>query len=157
MVAYSDNTYSILSFYGVEGYNLDFTVNTANSGDMFTILNGEYVNDTAAGYVTWQIPTGLSDPAKLIADPCSNYSYWEGDRQSGSVNIGCYYGTNYAEWGYDTFTWPAVADDDPMSAITGTFNNHFVGSSSINDNWEWESIDATDWQATVKKIDEETV
>ena len=157
MVAYSDNTYSILSFYGVEGYNLDFTVNTANSGDMFTILNGEYVNDTAAGYVTWQIPTGLSDPAKLIAYPWSNYSYWEGDRQSGSVNIGCYYGTNYAEWGYDTFTWPAVADDDPMSAITGTFNNHFVGSSSINDNWEWESIDATDWQATVKKIDEETV
>ncbi|MDE5997137.1 MAG: fibronectin type III domain-containing protein [Muribaculaceae bacterium] len=157
MVAYSDNTYSILSFYGVEGYNLDFSVNAANSDDMFTIINGEYVNDTAAGYVTWQVPTGLSDPSMLIAYPWYNYSYWEGDSQSGSVNIGCYHGANYAEWDYDTFTWPAVTDDDPLAKITGTFKNHFVGGSSINDNWEWEEIDATDWQATILKIDDEIV
>lgn len=157
MVAYSDNTYSILSFYGVDGYNFDFTVNTANTNDMFTILNGEYVNDTAAGYVTWQVPTGLSDPAMLIAYPWYNYCYWEGDSQSGSVNIGCYHGAGYAIWDYDTFTWPAVSDNDPMAAITGTFNNHFVGGSSINDTWIWEDIDAPDWHATIKKIDDETV
>lgn len=157
MVAYSDNTYSILSFYGVEGYNLDFTVNTANTNDMFTILNGEYVNDTAAGYVTWQVPTGLSEPSMLIAYPWNNYCYWEGDSQSGSVNIGCYHGAGYAIWDYDTFTWPAVSDKDPMAAITGTFTNHFVGGSSINNDWAWEEIDAPDWHATIKKIDDETV
>ncbi|MDE6379292.1 MAG: fibronectin type III domain-containing protein [Muribaculaceae bacterium] len=157
MVAYSDNSYSILAFYGVEGYNFDFTIHSDATDDMFEIINGSYVNDTAAGYVTWQVPTGLSDPAMLIAYPWYNYCYWDGDRQKGSVNIGCYHGDGYAEWDYDTFSWPAVSDDDPMAAITGTFTNHFVGSSSINDNWEWEKIDASDWQASIKKIDFETV
>ncbi|MDE6480035.1 MAG: hypothetical protein K2L45_07160 [Muribaculaceae bacterium] len=152
MVAFSDNTYSILAFYGVEGYNLDFSVNTSNAADMFAITNGEYVNDTAAGYVTWQVPTGLSEPAMLIAYPWYNYCYFEGNAKSGSVNIGCYNGANYANWDYDTFTW-----DDNMSAITGTFTNHFSGGSSINDSWTWENIDADNWIATIEKLDDETV
>ena len=157
MVAYSDNSYSILAFYGVEGYNFDFTIHSDTTDDMFEILNGSYVNDTAAGFVTWQVPTGLSDPAMLIAYPWYNYSYWDGDRQNGSVNIGCYHGDGYANWDYDTFSWPAAPDDDPMAAITGRFTNHFVGYSSINDNFEWEDIDASDWHATITKVDDRTV
>ncbi|MDE5812883.1 MAG: fibronectin type III domain-containing protein, partial [Muribaculaceae bacterium] len=157
MVAYSDNSYSILAFYGVEGYNLDFAVDSSNTDDMFSFLNGEYVYDDAMSYTTWQIPTGLTDPAMLIAYPWNNYSYLDGDRQKGSVNIGCYHGEGYANWDYDTFSWPAAPDDDPMAAITGTFTNHFVGTSSINDDWEWEDIDASDWKATIKKVDDKTV
>ena len=158
MVAYSDGSYSILAFYGVEGYNLDFKVNASTPDDMFEITNGEYVNDTAAGYVTWQVPTGLSDPAMLIAYPWSNYSSFEGDSQSGTVSIGCYHGANYAYWDTDTFTWPATATVDPMGAITGTFNNHFVGGSSLlNADYSWEEIDADGWTATIKKVDDETV
>lgn len=158
MVAYSDGTYSILAFYGVEGYNLDFKVNASTPDDMFEITNGEYVNDTAAGYQTWQVPTGLSDPAMLIAFPWSNCSSYEGDRRSGTVTIGCYHGENYANWDYDTFIWPAIGDNDPMAAITGSFHNHFTGTSSLLSNdWTWEDIDADDWTATIRKIDDETV
>ena len=153
MVAYSDNSYSILAFYGVEGYNLDFSVNTSDKDNMFTITNGEYVNDTAVGYVTWQVPTGLSDPAMLIAYPWSNYCYFEGDAKRGAVNIGCYYGANYANWDYDTFTW-----NDMMSDITGTFKNHFVGGTSLFSNdWSWEEIDADNWTATIKEVDDDIV
>ena len=125
---------------------------------MFEITNGEYVDDTAAGYVTWQVPTGLSDPAMLIAYPWYNYSSYEGDRQSGIVSIGCYHGANYANWDTDTFTWPATGTGDPMAAITGTFTNHFVGGSSLlNANYTWEEIDADSWTATIRKVDDETV
>lgn len=153
MVAYSDNSFSILSFYGVEGYNLDFAVNTSSSADKFSFRNGEYVYDADAGYKTWQVPTGLSNPSMLIAYPWDNWCYFEGDAKSGSVNIGCYYGANYANWDYDAFTW-----NDMMSVITGTFKNHFVGGTSLFSNdWTWEEIDVDNWTATIKKVDDEYV
>lgn len=153
MVAYSDNSYSILAFYGVEGYNLDFAVDTSNAEDMFSFLNGEYVYDDAMGYTTWQIPTGLTDPAMLISYPWYNYCSFEGTAESGKVTIGCYYGANYAEWDEDTFTWA-----DTLAAITGTFNNHFAGGTSLfNDDWNWEEFDTEWYEVTIKAIDDEVV
>lgn len=157
MIAYSNGSYTILNYYGVRGYNLEFAVTPSNKDDKFCFLNGEEVNDEVAGYRTWQIPTGSWLYPTLIAYPWDNYGSVSGNSESGEVSIGNYYGSDYSNWGEDTFTWPVQAENDPMKAITGKFNNHFVGNSSINDTWTWEAIDAPDWSATIKKVDEETV
>lgn len=157
MTAYSNGAYTIFNYYGVRDYNLEFANTPSNKNNKFSFLNGEEVNDEAAGFKTWQIPTGSWLYPTLIAYPWDNYSSVSGDSESGQVTIGNYYGPNYATWGEDTFTWPVPTDEDPMAFITGKFNNHFVGESMINDSWEWESLDAPDWEATIKKIDNETV
>lgn len=159
LVAYSNGSYSILNYYGVTNYNLEFVVDAANKNDKFSFLNGEEVYDEVVGYRTWQVPTGSWLYPTLIAYPWSNYCSFEGDSESGEVRIGNYYGDSYAYWGEDTFVWPVPAGDnpDPMAAITGTYNNHFIGTSSINDDWSWEDIDAPDWKATIKKIEDDIV
>lgn len=157
MDAYADGTYSIRSFYGVDGYNLDFAVDESQSDDMFSILNGEYVYDAAADYYTWQVPTGLSNPSILMSYPWYNYSYMEGDQSAGEVGIGNYYGDNYADWGYDVFTWPAEDSGLTVDDLVGTYNNHCYGWDSINDDWTWVEFDATDWQASVSKVNDSTI
>lgn len=158
MEYYSNGVYSILAFYGVEGYNLDFKIDESNQSDMFSFVNGEYVWDDAAGYETWQIPTGLSDPSKLITYPWYNYSYMAGDRTEGEVGIGCYYGDNYANWAYDVFSWPSENSGDlTVDDLVGTYDNHFVGGSNLtNNDWEWEEFDGT-WDATITKVSNNSV
>lgn len=155
MEAYPDGTYSILAFYGVDGYNLDFKIDTANEKDMFSFVNGEYVV-VASYYETWQIPTGLSSPSELIAYPWSNYSYMTGDQSEGEVGIGTYYGENF-EWGYDIFTWPVEDSGYTVDDLVGVYNNHCYGWDSINDTWEWVEFDATDWEATIEKVSDYTI
>lgn len=159
MDAYADGTYSIKSFYGVEGYNFDFKVDESNAYDMFEILNGQeaYENE----YKTWQVATGLSDPSILDAYPWDNYSYFEGDRTEGEVGIGNYY-NNYS-WGYDVFTWGGTSGDFSVDDIVGTYDCLFTGwdlyLSDYNSDEEtiWDGTEAwTDW-ASVTKIDEQTV
>lgn len=158
MTAYSNGAYTIFNFYGVNGYNLEFANTPSNRNNKFSFLNGEEVNDEVAGYKTWQIPTGSWLYPTLIAYPWDNYCSVAGDSESGEISIGNYYGPDYANWGSDTFVWPAPSDDDPFAKITGTFTNHFVGWSSLeNDNYDWEQIDANNWTATIKKIDDETL
>lgn len=156
MAAYSDGTYSILAFYGVEGYNLDFKVDTSNGDDMFSFVNGEQVKVASNGYKTWQIPTGLSNPSVLIAYPWSNYCYMEGDKSGGEVGIGNYYGDDFS-WGYDYFTWPTEEADGSVDDLVGTYNNHFVGTEWITDkNWDQTDWDST-WSATITKVSNNSV
>lgn len=102
MVAYNNSTYSILSFYGVDGYNLDFAINPANPDDMFSLRVGERYDYDTSKY--WLVPTGLESPDMIWTYPWDNFSYMTGDQYSGEVGVGGYYGSNF-DWGYDTFTW----------------------------------------------------
>ena len=159
MDAYDDGTYSIRAFYGVEGYDLDFAINTSDEEDMFSILNGEYVYED--GYYSWQVPTGLSNPSTLIAYPWYNYSYMDGDKNQGEVAIGNYYGDGYEGWGYDEFTWPLEDSGMTVDDLVGTYNNHFVGvdyyltsgNYEVETNWDntWEDY------ATVSKVSDTKV
>ncbi|MBD5355888.1 MAG: hypothetical protein HDR88_02645 [Bacteroides sp.] len=158
MEYYSNGVYSILAFYGVDGYNLDFKIDESNESDQFSFVNGEYVWDADAGYETWQIPTGLSNPSMLITYPWYNYCYMTGNQTSGEVAIGGYYGENYANWDYDIFTWPSDNTGDmTVDDLVGTYNNHFVGSSSLTtSDWTWEEFDGI-WDATITKVSNNSV
>lgn len=131
MVAYSDGSYSILSFYGKEGYNLDFTVNEDNADDKFSIINGSYYSP-ADGWSLWYVPTGLAYPENLVAYPWDNFSSMEGDSRSGEVNIGCYAAAdmndyqNY-DWGYDTFIWGGDAPAYTIDDVIGDYDTIFTG------------------------------
>ena len=152
MEAYPDGSYSILAFYGVDGYNLDFKIDTAKEGDMFSFINGEYVVESN-GYEVWEIPTGISNPSVIMTYPWSNYSYMEGDKDSGEVGIGLYYGEGFT-WGYDVFTWPADNNGEEIDDLVGTYDNYFKGSDALSSgDWSWTDWDTT-WEAyaTISKV-----
>lgn len=161
MVANADGTYSILAFYGVEGYNLDFKVNEDDTDDMFEILNGEYVYDETVGYYSWQVPTGLSNPSMLITYPWYNYGGFEGDANEGEVYIYTYW-NNYSDGDYDEFTWSSSGSGSgtisSVDDLTGTYDCHFTGwdyylTGSGETTWDdtW-----TDY-ATITKVNNTTV
>lgn len=102
IVAYNDKSYSILAFYGAEGYNLDFTVDTSNKDDMFSFVNGEEVTVKRNKY--WRVDTGIEYPEYILSKPWDNNCKFKGTSKSGSVEIAVYIGGNLVE-AKDTFVW----------------------------------------------------
>ena len=101
VVAYSDNTYSILAFYGVEGYNFDFSVN----GGVIQPLSS-YETDSNGDYM---IPTGRTDfPTILVSTAYGKQSTFSGNEREGSIRIVT---CNYPE-GADTFEWKPMSSGD---------------------------------------------
>lgn len=102
MICYVDGLYTIKSFYGVDGYNLDFTLDRNN---VPTLLTGQLYED--GDYRYWLIPTGISYMDQMYyiyAYIWDNYTYFDGDSTGGELGIGNY-GYDPYGWGFDTFTW----------------------------------------------------
>lgn len=102
LTCYTDGYHSIKSFYGVDDYNLDFTLDKNGTP---TLLTGELFED--GGYKYWLIPTGISYMGvmyNIYAYIWDGYLYFDGDSTSGEFGIGNY-GSDPYGWGYDTFTW----------------------------------------------------
>ncbi len=157
MEAYSDGSYIIRAYYGVEGYDLNFRINENDPSDMFEILNGEMVQDPSNGYWTWDTPTGLSNPSMLKSYPWYNYSYFDGNQTEGEVGIGCY--DSSWNWGYDTFTWGGSGSDSSVDALVGTYDCHFTGWDyylTSNNGYSYWDDTWTDY-ATISKVDDQTV
>lgn len=155
MIAYSNSSYKILSFYGVEGYNLEFAVNEKNPDDMFTFIDGELYEYQGSKW--WTIYTGIDYPDILWTYPWANYCYMDGDRNSGEVGIGLYYGENF-DWGYDTFTWGGSSSDFNIDTLVGTYGTRCQGwESNSSTNWELAEFDYSGYSSTVAKVDDNTV
>ncbi len=104
LIAYSDGSYSIPAFYGVEGYDLNFTV-----GELWELnftVGTHYQQD---GWNEWLLPTGLTDNPILYAYPfiggTSAYSYF--NAETGELGFGTYGFAMDGEWAYDEFYWVA--------------------------------------------------
>ena len=144
LIAYSNSTYSILSFYGVEGYNLDFSIDESNTGDMFSFVNGELYEQGRWKY--WLIDTGVEYPDKLWTSPWRNACKFEGNATAGEVQIGLYYGDDQ-DWGYDTFTWDTTKLD--IASLPGTYTTHIFGDQ-LDDNWaDFEAYDYEGYDSTI--------
>lgn len=156
IVAYSNGSYSILSFYGVEGYNFDFT--PAADGSI-TIDNGAQGGDSSFQY--WIVPTGLSSQPEFYPYPWGGNSYcgFEGGKTGGNLWLGNYYGSNFEGWGEDTFTWSGVSVEiTSVDDLVGTYTNHAWGFTYLGDDPDnGEDYEAYNWTATVEKIDDTTV
>ncbi|MCM1491226.1 MAG: hypothetical protein NC095_10445 [Muribaculum sp.] len=157
MDAYADGTYSIKAFYGVEGYNLDFKVDTSTPDDMLSILTGEQVYDESNGYYTWQVPTGVDNPSILMTYPWYNYSTFEGNESEVVLSIGLYY-DGYESWGYDEFYWSTGESTMTVDDLVGTYNCHFNGYEYLSDynNPTYYDDTWTDW-ATVTKVSDNVI
>jgi len=98
MIAYVDGTYVIESFYGAEGYDLVFSVDS--SGNL-VLLCGQEQGDGNSKY--WLIPTGIESIGDLYCYIWGGYAIFRGDSTGGSVWLGNYdWSWNF---GYDSFVW----------------------------------------------------
>lgn len=136
IVAHADGTYTIKAWYGVEGYDLSFSVDA--SGNMTFIgpeLEGEYV----------YVQTGTSEGELPINVSYCNFT---GNQYNGYMYMYVW----GSQAGYDEFSWgvPPVTVDD----IVGTYSMSTSGYFYYDD---WETFTYTDDEFEITKIDDNTV
>lgn len=143
IVAYDDDSYTILGWYGVEGYDLRFKV--ASDGLEILEYYGQYDNGL------W-INTGLDDVYGIYVWPWNNYSYMEGNRKGGTL----YLYTMWEEWGYDTFIWGDAGSGDELSIddLVGSYSVHTSGMEFVTDFTNWYDFDWSDDYEITKNGDD---
>ena len=138
LVAYDDNSYTIEAWYGVEDYNLTFTVDADN---MFTLSDTDYVYDSTTG--TYTIPTGIENPENV--NVTTNRSVFEGGAGRGSITIRVSDGTNTGD---DIFRWGSTIDD---------FCGEWILYTSCEDPYGYGFVTEDTETITITKIDENTI
>lgn len=141
---WSDGSYIIRNWYNVEGYDLEFTV---DSWGIMTITNAD-----SYGYVASGRQGNTADICTYTAYYNGYYSYFSGNKDSGDL-----YFYNYETEGFSTFVWPASTGDDSFSIddLVGTYSQSSTGSQ-IFDGANWIDFTSTN-DVTIAKIDENTV
>ena len=141
LVAWSDGSYTLKDWYNVEGYDLEFYINSDGSISVTNYYEDYYPSiwvisgdDIDNGWVRLYTATYGSD----------YYSYFDGDQTEG--NFYCY---NYRTSGYYEFTWPATdgGDEDEKTEswkVQGTFED---GGGDI---WIDEMIAWSDGSYTIR-------
>jgi hypothetical protein len=129
LVAYDDNHYELLSWYGVEGYNLQFYV-TADGGLDLSNYESSY------GY--YYVPTGRSDYEQAALYVADGYSGFSGDETKGSIFVWDY----LAAGGYDKFTWGTTNEPETPSDTDRTALWSADGTYTC-------AVLATSWKATL--------
>lgn len=123
LVAYSDGTYAIEKFYGVDGYDLEFYVDDATGALVFT---NQYESDEYYDYVYSGLEGGMS--SLYIYMPSAGYSNFTGNRDSGSLYLYVYSYDNFDNTlqGYDEFTWE---ETDELWRRSGTYESAVTGET----------------------------
>jgi|GEM_PF-1315404 lipoprotein len=122
LVAYDDNTYVILSWYGAEGYNFGFSLDENNASDMFRPDPSYSYNQSTGAY---SVPTGIAAPAAVSVFAADNQCAFEGNAGRGTITLSVSDGTNS---GNDTFRWGVSIRD-----FVGTWNCDFAAYDSSGD------------------------
>lgn len=139
LTAYTDGSYTLKNWYNVEGYDLNFSIDTSTPDDMFVLPDDTEYEDG------WpKIYTGRSKSPKYVyLYPWDNYCYLSVDE--GYLELYLYSNDYYT----DTFTWNTGSVDID---ITGTWNMTTTGISYLeNDDFTAENINWTD-QVEVTKV-----
>ena len=125
LVAYDDNSYVLLAWYGVADYDFRFSIDENNAADMFQ-PDASYNYNASAGSYT--VPTGLAEPANLEVNASGNRCAFEGSAGSGSIVINVSDGTDTVN---DTFRWGVSIDD-----FVGTWNCEFVAYDNSSSDYD---------------------
>lgn len=78
LVAYDNDSYSLLAWYGVEGYDFNFSYDKNDTEDPFKISGYEYDE----GSYTYGVPSGVSSLGEIWVYPWDGYCNMDGDRNS---------------------------------------------------------------------------
>lgn len=128
IVAYDDGSYTIESWYGVEGRDFTFSLDEQNA------LVCESV-----------VPTGLSAPSEVTV--AASESLMSGDQYNGSVSISVSDGSNS---GTDTFTWVTVSCT--IDDICGDWVLYYMAHDDYYGDDYTNTIDVT-----ITKVNDNTV
>lgn len=150
LTCYDDGSYVISDWYGVAGYDMEFTVNDDLSVDIEsnrTDAWGYYL--VASG--TEQVPDVNIWP---YTDGDSYNSAYDADEDYGMV---WYYvtdgGSNY---GYDTFEWGNNEPVPPTLDLSGTYNvDNWSGYESywFSSSGDWETFSYSNFDVTITQTD----
>lgn len=152
LVAYSNNTYKLLGWYGVEGYDLEFYIKPDDKEDPF-VITGDYSYDS--GSYSYEVPTGRSDKKSVYVYPWYNYCGLEGNQDSGSIYLSVYGSNDYV---FDDFVWSGSSTvTAPADDFVGTWNVSISGKSAINDAWTFEDFSYSDYTIEITKVDDNTI
>lgn len=115
LVAYDDNSYQLLSWYGVQGCDLNFSLDETDPSDMFR-PDPTYTYSSSTD--SYSVPTGLSTPAAVNLFASGNRCAFEGSAGSGTIVLRVSDGTNT---GNDKFQWGLTIQD-----LVGTWTCDFA-------------------------------
>ncbi len=142
MVAWSDGSYTIKNWYGIEGYDFEFVL---NENGTIGILNSTSDNpdypEVESGEGSISLYTGIYNGY--------SYSGFEGDKEQGSLWF-----SSYTTNGDCVFTWP-------VRTVT---MDEVVGTYAQDNSYYFYDYDYSDWilyksenDVTITKIDDKTV
>lgn len=103
LVAYDDNTYTLLSWYGTDGYNLDFTIDESDAANMFHPADSY----TSAGGI-YTVPTGRTDFPTVNLIATDNRCSLGGNSGKGSITLAV---ASADKEGNDKFVWGLSFED----------------------------------------------
>ena len=145
LVAWSNGSYTLKSWYGTEGYDLEFYV---NSDATITVTN----RTTSEGY----------DYVAANADEwiCIDTNYYEGygaySSFSGTKLTGEIWFWSYATNGYYDFVWSSGGGSSlTIDDIVGTYAQKSTGEQIFDGN-NWTGFTSTN-DVTIEKVDDMTV
>lgn len=144
---YGDGEYSILNWYGAEGYDLSFVIDDSDPEDMF------YLSEQYTQLEDWyiQVPTGNSEKPNVDLYPWYNYCSFSGDVKAGTIKLYTRYTQEAGK--YDRFEWKSSAIT--TDALVGDWVARTTGQEYLNSN-DWQDIDM-DYTITVKKVSDTEV
>jgi hypothetical protein len=125
---YSDGSYILKNWFDVDGYDLEFTVNS----DGTMTVNSNYDAVPYYGYDYYWVETTAWNNGSYL---CPAYSWFESD--PGHIyfyiwDSGSFSGTS----GYDIFSYSVTVDD-----LVGTYDDHTYGDQD----WAWSQGASFDW------------
>jgi hypothetical protein len=145
LVAWSNGSYTIKNWYGTEGYDLEFYV---NSDATITVTN----KTTSEGY----------DYVAANADEwiCIDTNYYEGygaySSFSGTKLTGEIWFWSYETNGYYDFVWNSGSGSSlTIDDVVGTYTQKSTGEQ-IFDGYNWTGFTSTN-DVTIEKVDDTTV
>lgn len=147
LVAYDDNSYDIQGWYGVNGYDLTFTIDEQNAADMFVMSADKYTYNEAGKF--YSVPTGLTTAglANINVYPADNQCAFEGTPAKGSVLL---HVSDGSKAGNDIFKWTTI--ECTIDDLCGDWVRHYT----CYDNYYQEGYNNT-MNVTITKVDDTTV
>lgn len=140
LVIYDDGSYVIEKWYGVDGYDLEFTV---NSDATVNIVN---YGMASAGW--YYVPSGVGSVGNVEIYPSDGYSYF-----SMSEATMWMYAANGNIEGYDKFTWSA---GPTVNDLAGSYTETSTGLTYNDNTAGWDDLSYTR-TAKISVVDNKTV